>query len=234
MTTANLGVLGELESEYPELEWFGESEVTPRRRAIPLSVRRRIERHKLAHDRLMRAVTAMKRHMAVRNGRLAFTLPARTTQEAAAKLGISHDLFSHLHNSVKVRNAHLARRTSAFGRPSAVQTEAELESGSEFEAEDCKGTTKLSTHWWGVQVWLNECDTKKVTSAMSVGSDAADICGKLGKGEASLVCKALNVALKVYKTWIGYVDDGSGVKLNWTWLQLSNPAMWTSPIVTAQ
>jgi len=39
----------------------------------------------------------MRKYLVVRNGRLHFTLPARSAKEAANRLGIDHGLFSHLH-----------------------------------------------------------------------------------------------------------------------------------------
>jgi hypothetical protein len=50
-------------------------------------------------------------------------LPARSAAEAAARLGVAHGLFSHLHKSIKSMNIRNAR--AAPKRPGS--REAELE-----------------------------------------------------------------------------------------------------------
>jgi hypothetical protein len=110
----------ELQESGPFESTFSEWEATPSQSAVAgqtaslrnVGLSAQVQKHKHAYDRLLRAVEAMKKHIAVRNGRLHFSLPARSSTEAAARLGIDHRLFSHLYSALKMRSRH---------RPSPLQ-----------------------------------------------------------------------------------------------------------------
>jgi hypothetical protein len=176
----------ELEAAYPEYGWesglysrFREGELAPRRTKVAISpqIRRQIEKHKLAHDRLMGGVAAVRKHVSLRNGRLYFTLPARSTRDAATKLGISHGLFMQIYNSMKrsgVQN---------ISRP-ILSAEAEFES-----RQGCAGETSLNWRWFGAtELRLNECDTRTLTDLMKGGGAAVGGACKFLGPEGVLLC----------------------------------------------
>ena len=236
----------ELEGEHSELEWesglysqLSQAELPPRRTRVAISPRMmaEVERHKAAHDRLMRAVAAMRKHVAVRNGRLHFTLPARSTYEAAAKLGIDHSLFSQLHKSMKARNAHAARRglmVTGRGRSRAtVSTEVETES-----SPSCAGVTKVETVWWGIRLWLDECKTQALVNTLKGGGAiGTPTCVALAGPEAAPVCAVLGGLSAGSGFLIDAVDTSGarqGVILSWTWLQIAYPFTGLVPTVVSQ
>jgi len=224
MAATEFELLGEWEAEleggYPEFEWEGslhprfEGELPLGRRAvITPQLRRQIEKHKLAHDRLMRAVGAMRKHVAIRNGRLHFTLPARSTHEAAAKLGIAHRLFLQLHNYMKRRNT---RHTS---RPS-FNAEAAFESGRR-----CDGVTKIEGYWWGHEIWLNDCDTGAMLTVMGGAVAGATACAKIPP--LTLVCSVLAGLGIAYTVIIDAVNKHGGNRgVIITWARNRLPSYW--------
>jgi hypothetical protein len=72
-------------------------------RRVSAQLRARIQRHRSAYTKLKNAVATMRPHIAVRNGRTDFALPAPSAREAARRLGIDNGLFSHLLKSLKAR-----------------------------------------------------------------------------------------------------------------------------------
>jgi hypothetical protein len=228
---------GGYESSLSE-QWEAPQIVAPMRRVpLPPSTRigLQVQKHKDAYARLMRAVEAMKKHVAVRNGRLHFTLPARSTQEAAARLGIDHGLFSHLHASIRMRNVRAGQTALARGtRPAGevtVSSEVQLESGS-----SCAGVTKVETVWWGVRLWLDECKTQQLVGAIPMGKDALDtLCGALG-GDAKVVCVVFKLIAAAEAPLIKWADDtggNQGIVLSWTWAQIM-PGVPVIPLVVSQ
>jgi len=196
--------------------------------ALSSNLRAQIQKHRDAHARLMRAVEAMKKHIAVRNGRLHFTLPARSAAEAAARLGIDPKLFSHLHRSIRHRNVRLARAVAMQGaapRRVTVSSEIQMEDGT------CAGVTKSETVWWGLRLWLDECKTQSLVSALKGAGSASAVCAAAFGAEAALACGLIGVS-GVLVDSIDKWGGNQGVILSWTWLQISGAI--ATPIVTSQ
>lgn len=237
---------------YPEFEWgeeFGsplfESETSAGRGALPASpqLRAAIQEHQDAHRKLMETVAKMRRHIAVRDGRLQFTLPARSAAEAAARLGVPQSLFSHLHKSMTISNTHAGRRramgTTAI-RPASkmpARVDAELESGPL-----CRGVTKYEPAWYGPRLWLDECKTQALVNALkgggAVGGPAiAASCVAATGGVATPACAALGALPAAAGFLIDAVDKwggSQGVILTWTWVTVATPFTGILPIVTPQ
>lgn len=189
----------------------------------PADIRVQIQRHRDAYAKLIRAVEAMRKHLIVRNGHLHFTLPARSAPEAAARLGIDPDLFSHLYQSVKMRNLHAGQigLGSARGaRPASeaiVSTEVQLES-----ARSCAGVTKVEKLFWGVRLWLDECKTQDLIGTLKTGGNAGSLCSLLGP-EGKVICTVLAVLGSVELGLIDVADKSGGsqgVILSWTWVNI--------------
>jgi hypothetical protein len=150
-----------------EAEWGGVA-ISPRMRA-------EVEKHKAAHDAFMRAAALMRKHVSVKNGGLHFTLPARSTNEAAAKLGMDHRLFCHLYKSLKARNARLKRGELVTAR--SGQSHAMISREEEAESSPSRaGVTKFETVWWGLRLWLDECQTQALVDTSKV---ARRLCRQL-------------------------------------------------------
>jgi hypothetical protein len=218
----------ELGEAYSEFEWgkglypeFGEGELVPQRTRVTITprIRGQIEKHKLAYDRLMRGVAAMRKHVSLRNGRLYFTLPTRYTHETAARLGISHGLFLQLYKSMKRRGVqHISRPT--------LSAEAEFETG-----QRCAGETRLGWRWWGgTELWLNECDTRTLTDLMKGGAAAAGGACKFLGPEGALLCgliAGLGIGFAYLIDAVDHHGGSQGVKFTFV------PGV-PVPIVTAQ
>src|SRR5262245_57790595 len=91
----------ELEEAAAEAEAFSAAESARSRPLSRAQLHATMQRHRSAYARLAKAVAAMRPHIVVRNGRAHFTLPARSTHEAASRLGMDPALFSHLHKSLQ-------------------------------------------------------------------------------------------------------------------------------------
>jgi hypothetical protein len=194
----------------------------------------RAQKHKNAYARLMRAVEAMKKHVTVRDGRLHFLLPARSAAEGAASLGIDPGLFNHLYNSLKIRSSHHHRLQPRppMSAGATVSREVQMESDS-----SCAGVTKVETVWWGVRLWLDECNTQKLLDAIPKGAPAVStLCGMVVGGEAKAVCPVFALIAAVEAPLIRWTDasgGSQGVVLSWTWAQLM-PGTGVTPIVVSQ
>jgi hypothetical protein len=208
-----------------ETEWGGEVELEEAASSAQLSAR--VQKHRNDYARLMKAVAAMRQHIAVRNGRPHFTLPARSTHHAAARLGIDHGLFSHLHRSLMMKKPLASQVTAA--------REFEWESGV-----SCPGVTNLETTWWGVKLSLDECKTQNLVDALKGGGGGAGaictIIGLASEGVGWVICKAIAGLASALGYLISGVDNWGGkrgVVLTWTWAQLL-PLVPVIPIVTSQ
>jgi hypothetical protein len=231
----------------PEHEWellteFEEPESTTRRSPSPPSPRlmAEVRRHRDRHNRLMRAVEAMRKHVAVRNGRLHFTLPAQSTREAAAKLGIDHGLFSHLHDAIKKRNLHAGRLGLRLPQRAQGPSRATISAEVELESKPlCAGVTKTEKLWWGLRLWLDECKTGALVESLLGGTTAAGLCLFLGPEAAPICAAVIAVLTQGEGRLINAVDKlggNQGVVLAWTWAQVAAvPAVVAGggPIVAA-
>lgn len=208
-----------------ETEWGGE--VEPEEDAASSAQRSAlVQKHRNAYARLMKAVAAMRQHIVVRNGRLHFTLPARSTHHAAATLGIDHNLFSQLHRSLMMK------------KPPASKVTASRE--LEWELGRCPGVTDFNTGWFTVELKLDECKTQALIDALKAGgAGAGAICGLIGLGTAGTiwpVCAIIAGLGSAIGFTIGAVDDWggkTGVKLIWTYAQLLLP-LTAFPIIVPQ
>lgn len=192
------------------------------------------QKHKNAYARLMRAVEAMKKHVTVRDGRLHFFMPVRSAAEGAASLGIDHRLFNHLYNSLKIRSRHYHRLhpRPPMGAGATVSREVQMESDS-----SCAGVTKVETVWWGVRLWLDECKTQQLITALPIGSTAlTPICSALGGAELAPICAVfggLAAAEGPLIKWTDQSGGSQGVVLSWTWAQIM-PGTGVVPIIVSQ
>jgi hypothetical protein len=69
------------------------------------------------------------------------------------------------------------RNIQHTSRPS-FNAEAGFESGRR-----CDGVSKIERYWWGIEIWLNDCDTGAMTTAMNgaakVGAPACGFAGPM-------------------------------------------------------
>jgi hypothetical protein len=220
----------ELENEL-DLELEDELELE---RSGPVVTRAEVQKHKTAYDRLMKGVAVMTKHVAVKGGRLHFTLPAASTQEAAAKLGLDHGLFKQLHSSLKARNAHIQRLGPV--RKAGPTSRPTINAEMEYESPKCAGVTKKEGHWWGVKVWLDECKTAALVDAMKGGGvGAGALCAILGL-QSAMVCAAIAGLGQSGGFLISAVDNYGGkrgVTLTWTWYDFQI-GLGIIPIITPQ
>lgn len=231
----------ELQEAGPFESSFSEWEAAPVRSAAAgqtasvrsASLSAQVQKHKQAYDRLMRAIEAMKKHISVRNGRLHFSLPARSSTEAAARLGIDHRLFSHLYSALRIRSRHFPSTPQMPpGRGATISHEIQMETGS-----SCAGVSKVESVWWGVRLWLDECQTQQLIKALPIGSAAlTPICAALGGAELAPVCAVfggLGAAAGPLIDWADKSGGSQGVVLSWTWAQIL-PGTGVLPIVVSQ
>ncbi len=189
-----------------------------------------LQRPRDRYNRVMRAAAAMRKHVAFRNGKLQFALPAQSTREAASKLGIDHTAFAHLHDSMKNRNL-LAARAGTTRNPLAPP----LSKQAEFESNPaCKGVTKFESHWWGSKIWLDSCMAGQVGENLKIGAPVGAICGVLGAAPCTVLA-GLTAANGFRIVGANNGGGNQGVILTWTWAQLVPPLFEPFlPLITSQ
>jgi hypothetical protein len=202
-------------------------------RRVSAQLRARIQRHRSAYTKLKNAVATMRPHIAVRNGRTDFTLPAPSAREAARRLGIDNGLFSHLLKSLKAR-VLMASQLGPGSARAPFQTAAARE--WEWESEvSCAGVTKAERPWWGIRLWLDECKTKALIEWLKAGGPVTGLACTAAVPEAAPVCAALGLLGPLEASLIAGVDDlggSQGVVLNFTWANLA-AALLPPPISLA-
>jgi len=212
----------ELNEEAAEVESLFAPESAKSRPLSSAQLQAAIQRHRSAHAKLMKAVAAMSPHIVVRNGRPHFTLPARSTHEAAVKLGVDPRVFSHLHKSLK-RAPPLAHRSGRAG-------EMEWESPAR-----CAGVTDFARFWWGMRLRLDDCQAQKLASDLKTGAAGGGlVC--LFVTKTPPFCGILATSAAFYGNiidWMNTRGGKQGVKIYLTYAAMANPALAT-PIVLPQ
>lgn len=158
------------DTEGPDFEWEGE--VSQARR---IASQKKVNQQRVAMGKLGQAIQRMQRFVRKKDGRLRFTLPVRTVEQAATRLGLEPAIVGSLLRSLRQTNERLAR---------GMQSRSELEMESslypailgEVSGTSCPGVTRLTTHWWGIRLWLNECHTGMLRGALTTGGGAAGLC----------------------------------------------------------
>lgn len=185
-------------------------------------LRARIQRHRSAYAKLMKAVAAMRPHVAERNGSLHFALPARSMHEAAAKLAIDPGLFTHLLKALNARKLVASRLGLGRARlPLPVTTAREWEWESEVS---CAGVTQTENPWWGIKLWLDECKTKALVNWLQGGGAATGAACTAAVPEAAPACAVIGALGPAEGFFIAGVDDSGGdqgVILSFTWANLA-------------
>jgi hypothetical protein len=104
-------------------------------------------------------------------------------------------------------------------------------------ASSCAGVTKIESVWWGVRLWLDECQTQQLVKALPIGSAAlTPICAALGGAELAPVCAVfggMGAAAGPLTDWADKSGGNQGVVLAWTWAQIM-PGTGVLPIVVSQ
>jgi hypothetical protein len=175
-----LGMDGAFETETESLDMeltdFETDETSAVRRgprataAGAASLQSRIARQRAALAQLKNAVERVGAHVRKDGARLRFTLPVRTVRDASSRLGLNPALVTALLKSMK--------KTNERPMPSRRELDTEMDEATMWEevSGSCPGVTKVTTHWWGTALWLNECHTKSLTEAAGAGTGAAALC----------------------------------------------------------
>jgi hypothetical protein len=157
---------GDFEMEADDFEL--ESPPAARRGAGAASdgnIKQAIARQRAAMTQLRQAIPRMARHIRKEGNRFRLVLPAKSLPEAAARLKVPAGTVRGMLQALKQANLRLGRG----GRRGEIDMEEEV-SGA------CPGETKVTTHWWGTKVFLNECHTKALVEALGGGMSAAAAC----------------------------------------------------------
>jgi hypothetical protein len=221
-----------LNEELAALEWearFAQTQPTARRR----NVQRIVNQQRAAMTGLGQAVQRMRPFIRKERDRIRFTLPVSTIEQAASKLRLEPAVVSSLIKSLKHTNQRLAR-----GMPK--RSELEMESGfySSILGEtsaSCAGVTRVTTHWWGMRVWLNECHTQALQGAIWAGTGVGTICAAVAAAAAetvvtipvALICGVVAGAGAIGAGAIQAIDglgSNRGIVITKTWI--GDPIIW--------
>jgi hypothetical protein len=199
---------GEFEGEANLSSQFGDefelfdTELVEETPAVAPHASQRIQQHRAAHAALTKAIGSMGRHVTRRDGRFGIRLPARNLSDAAAKLQAHPRVIQALLGSLRRRNALAS---------SAQRRQGELD--RETGATACPGRTAVTTHWWGVNVWLNECHTKALTSALTAGAGVGGLCAAtFPVPQVKLACTVLGALGGIGAAVITGIDSFGGNK----------------------
>jgi hypothetical protein len=192
-----------------EQEQEQEQELGMPRTFMPSTVdmQRHIARHRALLERLRRGVQGVGRHVRKEGNRLRFTLPVKNLAELARRLGIDPRILLALLKSMQRTNQRLAAgRTAGELDPEMDETWGEV-GGS------CPGESKITTHWWGVAFWLNECQTQGLIKATQAGGAAALACARLiPDPRVKAVCQIAQYVIPIGGQVIGAIDRAGGSK----------------------
>jgi len=218
-----------LNEELADLEW--EAGLTQTQRtARPRNIQRIVNQQRAAMAKLGQAVQRMRPFLRKERGRIRFTLPVSTIEQAASKLRLEPAVVSALIKSLKHTNQRLAR-----GMPKS--SELEMESGlySPILGEtptSCAGVTRVTTHWWGIRVWLNECHTQALQGAIWGGTGVATVCSVVAAEAVvtiplTLICGVIAGAGAIGAGAIQAIDGlgaNRGIVITKAWI--GDPIIW--------
>jgi hypothetical protein len=180
-----------------------------------------------------RAVERMTEHLSLApDGTLALDVPS------GRAIGVPGDVFSQLEASLAKTNEMILAGDldgAALLRDGYVETPIDLasmlgiesEGATAYASSSCNGVTKTVTRWWGVQFYLNSCDTQTIIGLLTSGAGIGAICAVVGAPVTSLPCGLIAGLLTV---GVGYViavagQGNGGIIINYTWVG----AWWLSP-----
>jgi len=194
-------------ADFEEGEVLGGGGATRGAAAGRAGVQSKLNQQRAALAQLKNAVQSIGRHIKRDGARLRFTLPVRTVRDASIRLRVNPALVSALLKSLKKTNQ----------RPLPVRREQETEVDEATMWEEvsgaCPGTTRVSTHWWGVAFWLNECHTKALTEAAAAGGGAAALCVAVAPHPAAKgVCAIAGAIIAIGAGVIKAIDALGGNK----------------------
>jgi hypothetical protein len=89
--------------------------------------------------------------------------------------------------------------------------------GVDAKAGWCSRNAKFYSHWWGLQLHLNDC---VVNDLKYSGGAASIVAGAFGATPCSWICGVLSAILGMNVAWIDYLNSGcggDGVMLNRSW-----------------
>jgi len=157
-----------------------------------------VHRHRTAKDHLLRALKALHKHVVRRGGLYHLTLPAGGIAALASRLQVPAKMVQQLLHSLKHRNAQLRAAR-------ALKAEMELEDGT------CAGETKIESSWWGNTIYLNECHTKALISAIGAGTAGAEGCAAIiPHPVVKAACEALALVGDITGPALTAVDEAGG------------------------
>jgi hypothetical protein len=218
-TEALDGELTDSEEGEEEYEEEGEEEFPARavRRGGGGNVQMKLNQQRAALAKLRGSVQSVGRHIRKDGARLRFTLPARTVTEAAGKLRLDPRTVSALLKSLKTTNQRLQS-----GRRGELDMEADETMMWQEVSGACPGTTKVSTHWWGVSIWLNECHTKTLVEAAGAGASAAALCAAVAphpvaKGVCAVAAPIIGIGAGAIKA-IDALGGNKGIIIRKPWI----------------
>ena len=202
--------LSDFEYEF-EHEQEGAGEVSGRRPPRGRgNAQQKVSQQRAALAKLRQAVEGMGRHIRKEGGRLRFKLPARNLADAAAKTRLDPRLVSALLKSLKKTNDRAPMRK----RQAELETEMDEAMMWQEVSGACPGVTKVTTHWWGTSVYLNECHTKALLEAAKAGGGAAALCAAVVAPEAitKTVCLVAAGVITIGGAAIAGIDALGGNK----------------------
>jgi hypothetical protein len=171
-------------------------------------IQQALHRHRNINAKLVKTIGALNKYVVKRNGVYHFTLPARGITEIASQLGVDPRMVSMMLKSLKKKNARLR---------AARVTQSELE----LEGPGCAGRSAIETHWWGRQIWLDECQTKTLINTLKAGAAGGGGCAAVVPiPHVKAACAALGAASGVSAYGLEAIDSlggNQGIIIYWPW-----------------
>ena len=192
---------------------------TSAKRGGATAIHAAIERQRRRNAGFARAVRGLTPYVRRRGARLVLAIPTGSLRQVAARLG------------VKVRGVEILARSAAL-RPTRPAAAMARELAMEVGVSSCPGRSEATTHWWGAELWLNECQTKALL-ALPIGAAAAyGTCAAIVPPATpptlgvKAACAAAAGALTIGAGALKAIDDlggNRGIVVKVSWAQLLVP-----------
>lgn len=178
----------------------------------PPGVAQKVSQQRAAMAQLRRALPRLGRYVRKDGKRFRLVMKAKSLGEAASRLGLPPATVKAMVQALKQGNL---RNASA-----APRRELEMEE----ELANCPGVTRLTTHWWGNKLLLNECHTKALVEALGVGASAAGLCAATAPvPHAKVLCAVATPLLGIGAGAIKAIDalgGNRGVVIRRPWVAI--------------
>jgi hypothetical protein len=123
--------------------------------------------HGVSLDEFRKTVISLEPYVHEKNGQLVLD------EKGAARLGLRKEALAAAKRLIAATNKDLRGKKI---KPADLRPGRESVAADVTAAKKCKGKNEINRHWWGVEVFIDDCKVKAIGAG---GGTAGTICGLL-------------------------------------------------------